>query len=247
LPENKPKISIITVVYNGASVLEATLQSIVAQTYKNIEIIVIDGASTDQTPDIIQRYANHIHYHLCQPDTGIYDAMNKALRAATGDYLWFINAGDQVFAPDTLTQIFEHTAQPYADIYYGEAVVINQNNQIIGYRKHRPPTHLTPRSLQQGMVVSHQAFIPKRSIAPMYDPQYKICADIDWVIRCLHAARTTHHTQQVLARFLEDGISSQKYTQAWAERYKVLAHHYGFFANLYNHFFIITKYIKAKF
>ena len=241
----KPTISIVTVVYNGEKLLEKTILSIVNQSYKNIEYLVVNGASTDGTQQLMQTYSHKISYQVSEPDAGIYHAMNKALRAATGDFVWFINAGDQIYSPDTLAQIFDNE-KALADIYYGEAVVINQNDEVLGYRKHRPPAALHARSLRRGMVVSHQAFIVRRSLAPLYDLQYRICADVDWVINCLNATKNVRNTNAVLAKFLEAGVSQKKYRLAWQERYNVLKKHYGVAANLYNHFFIALNYLAKK-
>ena len=100
-----PKFSIITVTYNAAKVLEDTIQSIVTQTYKNLEYIIVDGGSTDETLDIIHKYQEHITTVISEPDQGLYDAMNKGLRKARGCYLVFLNAGDAFHEPDTLQKI----------------------------------------------------------------------------------------------------------------------------------------------
>ena len=97
-----PKFSLITVTYNAGAVLEDTIQSIITQTYKNVEYILIDGASTDNTMRIIERYRDHIHTVVSEPDQGLYDAMNKGLSLATGDYVCFLNAGDCLHEDDTL-------------------------------------------------------------------------------------------------------------------------------------------------
>ena len=100
-----PKFSIITVTYNAAKVLEDTIQSIVTQTYKNLEYIIVDGGSTDETLDIIHKYQEHITTVISEPDQGLYDAMNKGIKLATGDYLCFLNAGDGLHEDDTLLQM----------------------------------------------------------------------------------------------------------------------------------------------
>ena len=91
-----PKFSIITVTYNAGKVLEDTIQSVITQTYKNVEYIIVDGKSTDGTMDIVNRYREHIHTIVSEPDKGLYDAMNKGIDLATGDYLCFLNAGDEL-------------------------------------------------------------------------------------------------------------------------------------------------------
>src|SRR5688572_4810851 len=99
--QSAPLLSIITVVYNGEQLLEKTILSILNQTYTNIEYLIIDGRSKDRTVDIIKKYENKISYWVSEPDKGIYDAMNKGMNAAKGDYIWFINAGDVIHAQNT--------------------------------------------------------------------------------------------------------------------------------------------------
>ena len=117
----RPLVSIITITYNAAATLERTIESIERQDYDRIEYIVIDGASTDGTLQIIQRHMSGISYMISERDSGLYDAMNKGMAAATGDYLWFVNAGDEIFASDTVSRMM--AAEPDADVYYGDTVM----------------------------------------------------------------------------------------------------------------------------
>lgn len=115
-----PKFSIITVTYNAAKVLEDTIQSIVTQTYKNLEYIIVDGGSTDETLDIIHKYQEHITTVISEPDQGLYDAMNKGIKLATGDYLCFLNAGDGLHEDDTLLQMVHSINGTACREYYME-------------------------------------------------------------------------------------------------------------------------------
>lgn len=115
-----PKFSIITVTYNAAKVLEDTIQSIVTQTYKNLEYIIVDGGSTDETLDIIHKYQEHITTVISEPDQGLYDAMNKGIKLATGDYLCFLNAGDGLHEDDTLLQWYIPSMEQPCREYYME-------------------------------------------------------------------------------------------------------------------------------
>jgi glycosyltransferase involved in cell wall biosynthesis len=135
-----PKVSIITIVFNGIDTLEKTILSITNQTYPNIEYIIVDGASTDGTIDLIKAHSNVITRWISEPDKGLYDAMNKGIDLATGDYLWFINSGDVIFAPTTLSQIFNNNK--IADIYYGDTVMIGNDGNEIGKRRLSPPKNL---------------------------------------------------------------------------------------------------------
>ena len=102
-----PVVSIITVVYNDAAGLKSTMESVQGQAYSNIEHIIIDGASTDGTLDLLKEEGGKAAYWKSEPDTGLYDAMNKGLKAAVGDYVWFINAGDLIHSKDTTTGSFQ--------------------------------------------------------------------------------------------------------------------------------------------
>ena len=109
-----PKFSVITVTYNAEKVLEDTIQSVIAQTYHHVEYIIVDGASKDGTLSIIDRYRPRIHTVVSEPDKGLYDAMNKGIALASGDYLCFLNAGDCFHEDDTLQQMV-HTINDYLD------------------------------------------------------------------------------------------------------------------------------------
>lgn len=243
------KVSVITVVWNAASELEKTLANLASLecTAASLEVIVIDGASTDSTPLVMKRYADLISYGVSEPDHGLYDAMNKGIRAATGDYLWFVNAGDTVFAPDTLTRIFTAPA-PYADIYYGETLVVSPASEPLGLRKKALPRNgLTWRSLQRGMVVCHQSFIVRRSIAPLYKTdQYHLAADIDWVIECLKRASSVQNTGLILSCFTTGGVSTRRRRASLRERWRIMCHHYGFFRTLWAHMVFVCDLLKDK-
>jgi len=194
----KIKFSIITVVYNASQVLEKTLLSVINQTYNHIEYIIIDGGSTDGTVDMIKQYASGINYWVSEADKGIYDAMNKGLREATGDYVWFLNAGDTLQHHNIVTDlagIAESAGQP--DVLYGETDLMENDGRVFAERRLKAPKNLTWKSFRMGMLVCHQAFIVKRSIAPEYDLQYRFSADFDWCIRCLKKAEEIGEERQL--------------------------------------------------
>ena len=131
------KFTIITITYNAAQWLERTILSILSQSYGNIEYVIIDGASTDGTVDIIRQYAPGVSFWLSEPDKGLYDAMNKGLQHATGDYVWFINAGDTFYAANTLQQvaILLEGKKRWPDILYGETDIVDEAGQSLGLRR----------------------------------------------------------------------------------------------------------------
>src|SRR5690606_19468930 len=188
-----PTLSVITVVYNNVRDIERTLKSVIGQTYPHIEYLVIDGNSTDGTVAVIKQYAERIAYWVSEPDNGIYDAMNKGLQRATGDYVLFMNSGDEIYAQDTVEQVFG--SAPDADIYYGETEMYNENWESLGLRRHAIPAQFNWRSFRFGMNISHQAIYIRRSIAGFYDPRYQLSADIDWIIRAAKKANKIVNTE----------------------------------------------------
>jgi len=187
---------------------------------------------------------------VSEPDRGLYDAMNKGLAMASGDYVLFLNAGDTLAHPRVLADLWAES--PGAGAYYGHAMVVESvGGRELGLRKPLPPSRLHSRSLRFGMVVSHQAFVVERKWAPSYDLQYRICADIDWMIRTLQALERAQarisFADRVLVQFLDGGLSSQRRQTAWQERYRIFARHYGQLNNLLNHGWIALRYVLRRF
>ncbi|MEO1436747.1 MAG: glycosyltransferase family 2 protein [Bacteroidota bacterium] len=241
-------ITVITVVYNGKDLLEGTIKSVLHQTYPHVEYVVVDGNSKDGTQAIIQRYADQIDQWVSEPDKGLYDAMNKGLRMATGDFVLFMNAGDEFRAPDVLENVFAK-ATAKTDVLYGEVMFVNEAREDQGTRSEnttqKTPEALHWKSLKYGMVVSHQAFIPRRTIAPPYI-ENNLTADIDWVIKCLKQSQETINTQVIIADYLMGGLSVKRHRQSMKDRFAVLAKHYGVLPNLFNHAFIVWRALMNK-
>jgi len=221
------KVSIITVVYNSELLIAETIRSVVNQTYENIQYIVIDGASSDNTLDIINKYKSDIDIIISEPDKGLYDAMNKGLKLASGDYVWFINSGDHIHTPNTVEQMMSKNTND-ADIIFGEVMMVDDQRKQLGTRSEtthqKLPKVLTWKSLKYGMVVCHQAFIPKRAITKPYIYD-NLSADIDWVIQCLKQSKSNLHTHQVLADFLIGGVSKKRHKESLWGRYHILKKH----------------------
>ncbi|CAN5337598.1 glycosyltransferase family 2 protein [soil metagenome] len=234
-----PKITIVTVVFNGKSLIERTIKSVLSQSYTNTEYIIIDGASSDGTLEIAEKYQSQIALLLSGKDDGIYDAMNKGLKHATGDYILFLNAGDEFFSAETLSQIF---ALGDADVYYGNTAVVDETGKALGDRRLSPPEVLTWKSLKFGMCVSHQSFIAKLSLCENYNLNYLISADIDWVISVLKKAKKITNTKNYISKFLEGGTSNKRRKKALGERFAIMSKQYGFIPTVFNHFYILLRY-----
>ncbi len=246
--DNSPKFTIITITYNAARWLERTVVSILSQSYPNIEYLIIDGGSKDGTVDIIKQYAPGIAYWVSEPDKGLYDAMNKGLKQATGDYVWFINAGDTLQSAATVQRIAMKIGKRSSlpDVIYGETSIVDAEGKPLGMRRLKAPKQLTWKSFRMGMLVCHQSFIAKRTIAPEYDLQYRLSADYDWCIRCLKQAKSIYNTKMILSNYLEEGLSTQQRKASLKERYEVMCKYYGKFATIILHGWFALRFYYAK-
>jgi glycosyltransferase involved in cell wall biosynthesis len=245
------KISVITVVYNAGDFFEWTLKSVRDQKYDDLEYIIIDGGSRDNTTDLIEKYNQIITKWISEPDDGLYSAMNKGLHMATGDYIMFLNAGDVFYSTEVLKQIFSGI-EHQADIYYGETMIMDQHGNDIGMRRLKAPEQLSWKSLIDGMLVCHQSFIVKKGICRDYNLKYKISADYDWMLNCLKNAKIIVNTHLIISRFLDGGLNKQNIRKALCERFLVMIRNYNFFLVVLNHFrigvrFAVSYYKNKRF
>lgn len=236
---HKPTLSVITIVYNNVRDIERTMLSVLNQNYAHIEYIVVDGASTDGTLEIIQRYQDRLSKVVSEKDAGIYDAMNKGLALASGDYVLFMNSGDELYAPDTVETVF--ATAPNADIYYGETEMYNQAWQSIGKRRHSVPEKFTWKSFRFGMTISHQAIYIRRSLTEPYDRKYQLSADINWILTAAKKAKISVKVSGYVAKYLVGGMSKKRHQQSLKERFVIFSKHYGLLPNLFNHLVIAAK------
>lgn len=246
-----PLISVITVTFNCRELLPQTLESVRQQTLPDVEHIIVDGASTDGTRELIAENKGRAGAWISEPDKGIYDAMNKGLRMARGRYVLFLNAGDTFYAEDTLEQVFSgiagaNEASGLPDIYYGQTKILDLQGRITGDRRLRAPRRLHWKSFRKGMLVCHQSFIVKKSIAPQYDLSWRICADIDWCIRCMKAAGVIENTHGYISCFLEGGFSGRQERKAWKERFAIMRKHYGLVSTVLFHGYIVLRYLWQR-
>ncbi|MBO4581907.1 MAG: glycosyltransferase [Bacteroidales bacterium] len=242
-----PLISIITVVYNSEKYIERTLQSIAAQSGTDYEYIVIDGGSTDATLSIIEKYKHIVSFLTSEPDKGLYDAMNKGLRAAKGKYVWYINSGDRIYDKDVIKNLEQcYALHQDADIFYGQTQLVDEQNRVLGMRKKTAPEKLDADSFKKGMVVCHQSILIKKDIVNEYNLKYKVDADYLWVLEALEKSHKNINTGMILSQYMENGFSVKNRRQANMERMKIMIKHYGFFAAMRAHVIIALKYIQSK-
>lgn len=238
-----PLFSIVTVCYNAGDLLRGTIDSVAAQTYSNFEYIIIDGGSTDATAQLVKQYSALIKTFVSEPDKGIYDAMNKGIRLARGEFIWFLNAGDELYESDTLAKMAV-MARSDIDVLYGEVMIVDDLRTHLGTRSeltvHQLPVHLCLSDMQRGMIVNHQGFVPRiRLVQPFIENN--LSADIKWVIDILKQEPKVLNTGLVLAEYLAGGISKQKWYQSLSDRWKILQHEFGLLPTIRNHAAIVFR------
>jgi hypothetical protein len=173
--------------------------------------------------------------------------MNKGLRRATGDYVWFLNAGDVLQTSDTVRCLAEVTQKNGApDILYGETDLMDVSGNIIAARRLKAPKALTWKSFRMGMLVCHQAFIVKRNVTPEYDLQYRFSADYDWCIRCMKTAKTIVNTRLRLVNYLYEGMTTANRKASLKERYAIMCKYYGIFVTVILHGWFAIRFYWAK-
>lgn len=200
-----PLISIITVSYNAVASIEETIQSVINQTYYNIEYIIIDGGSTDGTVDIIEKYSDKIAYWVSEPDKGIYDAMNKGIVKASGEWINFMNSGDLFADSHVLDKIFALQKNDGASIIYGNSILKydwGKYLSVVGDLE----------ELYKGMIFIHQStFIRRKDIInEKYNLKYKLCADYNYFLNSLLIKRIFKYVPIPISIYeAEYGLSSK--------------------------------------
>ena len=213
------KISIVTIVRNDPEGLEKTILSVIGQTYGNIEFIVIDGASTDGTVDVIKKYAHKLDYWVSEKDGGVYDAMNKGIRKATGVWVNFMNAGDTFAGADVLERIDWDAFRDSALVYGGK---------IFKARQYAP---VDIAALRYGEIMAcHQSMFFNKQIlkeALIYDTSLPIYSDYELVNRIYVQGYPMSRVDIAVADYAEGGISEAASTQKRKDKYKTLYKYYG--------------------
>ena len=251
------KITYVTITYQAAKVLQRTLDSVLKQDYPEITHLIIDGASTDGTIEIVNDYIErsnaadngHKVLLMSESDNGIYDAMNKGLRSLDGDYVCFLNAGGFLPAPDIASRIAA-MADNHA-VLYGDTDIVDGEGRFLHHRRLAPPENLTWKSFRHGMLVCHQAFYARTdfAIATPYNQKYRYSADVDWCIRIMKAAAKEKvpllNLHMVVVNYTQEGQTTLHHRESLIERYKVMESHYGRVSTFFMHcWFVIRSVFK---
>ena len=268
------KITVATVCYNAASLIERTINSVEEQDYPHVEHRIIDGNSQDATLEAVHHYQErnsvarvpHEVNCLSEPDHGIYDAMNKALRMATGHYILFLNAGDTLHSRQTLslvacaaTAAYGDHALPEADdsdlgmlpaVVYGQTDIVDEQGHFLRHRRLTAPEVLTWRAFRHGMTVCHQAFFARTDLARrmVYNTAYRFSADYDWCVRCLKLSKCNAYVGDApLISYLTDGLTDRNHSASLRERYHIMCHYYGTIPTMLRHIGFALRHAKRKF
>lgn len=197
------KLSLITINFNNKDGLKKTIDSVVAQTFKGFEWIVIDGGSTDGSRELLEQYADHFAYWVSEPDCGIYNAMNKGVDHAQGEYLQFLNSGDWLNAPTTLQEFFATPLE--GDIVYGDQDYY-EGNRLVESRKH--PDALSLKYLYEWSLGHSSSFIKRELLAEtQYNENYRIVSDWEFFLKKALENKTFVHRPITVGCFDMSGIS----------------------------------------
>ncbi len=212
------KVSIITVSYNSVKTIEQTIQSVLRQSYKNIEYIIIDGASTDGTQQVIEKYIGYLEYYISEEDNGLYYAMNKGIKKATGNIIGIINSDDW-YADDSIQNIVQcFELNQDVDLVYGKVVIVNEYDQ----KKINVPQPLD--NIRWTLPIDHPSVFVKKSIYEKYgvfDTQYRIASDRELLLRFYLNNVRFVYIDKIITYFREGGISTREVKKAVEEDFKI--------------------------
>ena len=279
--QSQIKITVATVTWNAAAVLQRTLDSVAEQDYPCVQHVVVDGCSSDQTLTLLRQYQEresteleerHEIKVLSESDKGLYDAMNKAINMADGDYILFLNAGDKFHERDTLSKIVKKvigyrlevrdlvnsstrqlvTPSNLPAVIYGDTDIVDDEGRFLRKRHLRPPRQLTWQSFKDGMLVCHQAFFARTDIARenLYNLRYHFSADYDWCIRVMKQGHALGlpmvNADIVVADYLDGGMTVKNHRRSLMERLRIMAAHYGWLTALAKHAGFVFRALKRR-
>ena len=217
-------MTVITVVFNGATTLEHTIRSVVEQTYGNVEHIVVDGGSTDATLDILRKYEGNIDYWVSEKDAGIYDAMNKGIALASGEIVAFINADDFYASTGVLTTVAAAFKRSGADCCYGDLCYVSQVDPTRTVRYWRS-ADFVPGSFEKSWSPPHPTFFVRRAVYQRlggFDLSFKIAADVELMARYLEVARiSSHYIPEVLVKMRLGGTTNRSLSNIFKQNAEI--------------------------
>lgn len=205
------KVSVITVTFNSAKTIVQTLASVATQTWTDVEHVVIDGASTDETLDLLKRHGGHLTRVVSERDAGIYDAMNKGVRAATGDVVGFLNADDWYANPEVLRTVAATMQNERLDAVLGDVAFVEPGAPHRVIRRYRSD-RFSPERLAWGWMPAHPGLFVRREVferAGPFSTSFRIAGDYEWIVRAFYGTNLRYrHIPEILVHMRTGGIST---------------------------------------
>lgn len=212
------RVSIITVSFNSAATIRDTIESVLSQDYPNVEYILIDGGSTDGTMDIVREYAGRIAAVVSELDKGIYDAMNKGIRLATGDIVGMINSDDMFASPASIRRLVSHLMSTRSDCVFADLVMVDPKNTA-RVTRYFDSARFRPYKLRFGWMPAHPTFMAKRSVYEkhgLFSLDYRIAADFEMMVRLFHREHLSYaHLPSVEVKMRAGGASTAGWRSHW--------------------------------
>lgn len=236
------KISIITVCYNSESTIRDTIESVLAQDYQNIEYIIVDGESSDKTQDIIRGYNDRIDTIISEPDKGIYDAMNKGVKASSGEYVGILNSDDIFSHSHVISDLVRLLSDKKVDAVYGDLVLVERNDTSKVVRSYSSK-NFRKWKIRFGLMLPHPTFYVKRSLFEkfgFYKLNYRVSADFELITRFLCNGITYIRNPDVMVKMRQGGISSNGFWWRVHQNFEIIraCKENGIYTNI---FFIALK------
>ncbi len=246
LAMQKPLVSIITVCYHAEELISETLNSAVQQTYDNIELVIVDGASKDKTVEVAKRFQTHIGTLISEPDKGIYDAMNKGIKASKGEWVYFLNAGDSFFDEHVLEDIFTKNDLTKYDLVYAKVQTKNEPSGI----DYVTGEKIIFQDFFSRYPICHQATFTRKTAFDkigLYDIQYRLAADTEWFARFFKLfSDKALFIERVVAFYDIQGTTYHKRMEGYKEYLHFGKKHFPFFVSLKNQIFYPLLWMKVK-
>lgn len=239
MPESKPKISVITVVFNGVSSIEETVSNVLDQSYENLEYIVIDGGSNDGTQDLIKKYQDKISLWISEPDRGIYDAMNKGIAKASGEYVIFMNCGDKFYDADTVKSFFIKNTNE--DVIYGDTILNTEGNMQFCKAKQI-------EMIKYGMPFCHQSVFVKLKLMKdrKFSLNYKLASDYDFFLSLYCDNKFTFKKIDNLVS-IYDNCGASMSLKTIEEKYIISKFYFSFSKSSAFHYYLLKYYTLTSF
>ena len=210
------KVSIITAVRNGVSAIGATLDSVAEQDYQDLEHVVVDGASTDGTVELVRERGKRVATLRSEPDKGVYDAFNKGLALATGEWLGFLGAGDRFVDARAVSRLIDATRPAHVDATFGDLAIVADSGRVL--RRYRS-SNFAPHRIGRGYMPAHPTLLVRRSVHEKYgayDTSYRIAGDFEFIARAFGAGQTPFvHVPEILVLMQDGGLSNSGIRSSW--------------------------------